>query len=237
MRTTKVGLLTCRNIRFLTYVLEELQSLSHIEPILLFDQTQLTERQLQIIEDRVNGAFPPRALDPWLHRLPSYDVPNHNGPECISFLKANGIDLLLNAGTPRIVKQVLLDSVATGVLNCHPGILPKYRGCSCTEWAIHNDDPVGITAHFMDAGIDTGPILFSRELPVKVGQSYSDIRTALYALQSRVCAEAIAFVTERNLTSRMLQPQEPGPSFKPMPDELLVDVKTKVARGIYKQAR
>ena len=59
------------------------------------------------------------------------------------------IDLLVNAGTPRILKSNLLKAPSIGVINCHPGILPDFRGCTCVEWAIYLDQPIGNTVHLI----------------------------------------------------------------------------------------
>ena len=45
------------------------------------------------------------------------------------------------------------------IVNCHPAILPRYRGLGSCEWAVYNGGPLGVTAHFIDAGVDTGNIL------------------------------------------------------------------------------
>ena len=52
--------------------------------------------------------------------------------------------------------KALLDVPRLGVLNIHLGLLPEIRGMSSPEWSLLNRVPVGITIHYMDAGIDTG---------------------------------------------------------------------------------
>ncbi len=46
-----------------------------------------------------------------------------------------------------------------GILNVHLGLLPEVRGMSSPEWSLLQGVPLGITFHYMDAGIDTGPVL------------------------------------------------------------------------------
>ena len=60
-----------------------------------------------------------------------------------------------------IIKESLLKIPKIGILNCHMGILPNYRGLDSTYWALKNNDfnNVGLTTHLMDKGIDTGPII------------------------------------------------------------------------------
>jgi methionyl-tRNA formyltransferase len=77
--------------------------------------------------------------------------------EYISRIKA---DLIIFTGGG-IIRKSLLEISKFGVINCHMGILPYYRGMDSTNWAfLHNDSKnVGCTTHIMDNGIDTGPIL------------------------------------------------------------------------------
>jgi methionyl-tRNA formyltransferase len=208
--------------------------LLEIEPVLIFDQKGFSASNVRIFQKRAQGKFPFKDLTPFLSRYPSVDVPDHNGVECVQFVRTQRIALLVNAGTPRIMKSALLGAISRGVLNVHPGILPKYRGSCCCEWAIYNDDPVGVTAHFMDEGLDSGPIILTRELTITQGQTYSDVRAALYRLAQEVCVQAVTAIFERDLTPSSLPPQPEASVFKPIPDELLEQVAAKLSRGEYR---
>ena len=65
--------------------------------------------------------------------VPIYFVRDHNSPAAISLLAKLRIDLAANAGTPRILSEQFLGVPAVGTLNCHPGMLPQFRGCSAVE--------------------------------------------------------------------------------------------------------
>jgi methionyl-tRNA formyltransferase len=67
-------------------------------------------------------------------------------------------DVLLSVQYDRIVKQHQIDGYRQA-LNLHFGVLPYYRGCFPTKWAIINGEPAGVTLHHMTAGIDEGPIV------------------------------------------------------------------------------
>jgi hypothetical protein len=56
------------------------------------------------------------------------------------------------------------------------GVLPRYRGMNVAEWAALEGGPVGCTVHFIDAGIDTGPILLVRMLDVSAAKSVQEVR-------------------------------------------------------------
>ena len=234
MSNTLVGLLTTRSHPLLPYFLDRLESQQGIDPVLIFDQKDFSTKDKQIFEERTRSGFPPRSVAPWLTRYRWTTVQNHNGQECQTFVKAHNIRLLVNAGTPRIIKRELIESVSIGVLNVHPGLLPKYRGASCCEWAIYNDDPVGVSAHFMDAGVDSGPIISTQELVIRKGQTYTEVRVALYHLAHEVRCTAIQAVLQQDLRPASLPPQLEAPVFKPIPDKLLEVVKRKLANGEYR---
>ena len=75
-----------------------------------------------------------------------------------------------------IIRKNILDVAGDGIINCHMGTLPNYRGMGLSEWCIlENDrDQIGITLHFMDTGIDTGEILRVVKIPSK---GFKDIKT------------------------------------------------------------
>ena len=95
-----------------------------------------------------------------------------------------------------IVRASLLEVASRGVLNCHMGILPEYRGMDCYVWAILNGDvdKVGLTVHFMDKGIDTGPIIAKKYLSIDGFFSVAGIEAALEASMPEVMIQALGMV-------------------------------------------
>jgi methionyl-tRNA formyltransferase len=80
------------------------------------------------------------------------------------------------------LRKQLLEVPRLGVLNAHLGLLPEIRGMSSPEWSLLQHIPVGVTIHFMDTGIDTGPILQRYEFPhAPQCESLSDLRNRLIA--------------------------------------------------------
>jgi methionyl-tRNA formyltransferase len=67
-----------------------------------------------------------------------------------------------------IIRKNILDNAGHGILNCHMGVLPKYKGMDLPEWCLleNNSKDLGITVHFMDSGIDTGNLL--RVVPIEL---------------------------------------------------------------------
>jgi methionyl-tRNA formyltransferase len=76
-----------------------------------------------------------------------------------------------------IVPASLLAVPRLGTINAHFGMLPAYRGMNVAEWSIYHDDPVGVTIHLVDAGIDTGPILLRERITLEPGDTFASLRS------------------------------------------------------------
>lgn len=193
-----------------------------------------SERSLQIHEDRTRGYFQGKTFfDLEGLRLPSYFVRDHNGEHCLSLLAQIKPDLLINGGIRRILKPPLLAAASIGVVNGHPGLFPKYRGCSCLEWAVYNDDPVGATCHFMNPGIDAGPVIYSEPMPVGQGEPYEQLRSRILDHAARVLAKGIRRVLQEDLRPEQLPPLNSDSYFKVIPDSAMAEVRRKLRTGAY----
>jgi methionyl-tRNA formyltransferase len=82
-------------------------------------------------------------------------------------IRAWEVDLLLNVHSLHIVADAVLAAPRIGAFNLHPGPLPSYAGLNTPGWAIHNgESEYGVTVHWMQPGIDTGPVAFEERFAV-----------------------------------------------------------------------
>lgn len=140
----------------------------------------LSDRDRKIIKNRTeNGSLSKKLFDIDVSDISFYFVANHNSKSSIKILNKVRPDIIVNAGTPNILKGEIFGTPRLGIINSHPGILPDYRGCTCVEWALYNNDPVGATCHFIVPEIDRGPILSKKEMAISKGWSYKKIRTQM----------------------------------------------------------
>lgn len=90
------------------------------------------------------------------------DFPNRGAYEqaIIDKLKPLNIEYILLAGYMRVVTPVLLSAYPNHIINIHPSLLPKFSGLEAIERAFASGDEVtGVTIHYIDEGVDTGPII------------------------------------------------------------------------------
>lgn len=131
-------------------------------------------------------------------KIKSYFFSNHNNSKLVNIVKKKKIDLLISCSSPRIIKNQLLHAPKIGILNCHPGLLPYYRGCNCVEWALYNKDKVGNTCHLMTKKIDQGPIICSKAINIHKCKDYFDVRIAVYLDSVKLISKAIEVIKKGN---------------------------------------
>ncbi|WP_417835835.1 formyltransferase family protein [Thalassospira tepidiphila] len=205
-----------------------------LEAVVL-DATPVDDLSRQLWEERTGNRLP---FKPWKEILPDnvpiYVVQNHNSQEMVGIVRKLGIDLLVNGGTPRILGDDVLGAPRLGVLNVHPGLLPEYRGCTCVEWAVYQDDPVGNTAHFMSTQIDRGPIIMVSQSDVVGVSSYTDLRVKVYEDGFNLTVKAIKYIEKYGITSQSAPIANVGGSYyKPISDENFQIVLSKISNSEY----
>jgi folate-dependent phosphoribosylglycinamide formyltransferase PurN len=101
-------------------------------------------------------------------------VKSINSAETIEAIKIINPDLIIVNGT-RIISKKVLSSVSCKFINTHAGITPKYRGVHGMYWALINDDEKnsGVTVHFVDEGIDTGNVIYQRQVLPTIADNFS----------------------------------------------------------------
>jgi methionyl-tRNA formyltransferase len=88
-------------------------------------------------------------------------------PGFAQVIAAAEVDVLLNVQTQHVLPEDVVVAPRIGSFNLHPGPLPAYAGLNAPSWALYHGQSVhGVTIHWMDAGIDTGPIAYSLEFPI-----------------------------------------------------------------------
>ncbi|MBT2406846.1 MULTISPECIES: formyltransferase family protein [unclassified Streptomyces] len=101
------------------------------------------------------------------HGIRFHDVERVNTGDGYAVARAFQPDLILSVRFGLIFKESILSIPSLGVLNVHPGALPRYAGIAAPMHAILAGEPkLTSTLHVIDRGIDTGPVIASDELPV-----------------------------------------------------------------------
>ncbi len=127
------------------------------------------------------------------HGIDFLPLENVNDRASIARLGAYGADLLVSMSFDQIMRSEILSLCPMGVINCHAGALPFYRGRNVLNWALINDEPeFGVTVHHMDDGIDTGDIILQRFSRITDADTYATVLDRAVELCAEALSDAIA---------------------------------------------
>ncbi len=102
-------------------------------------------------------------------------------------------DAILVVAYGRIIPQWMLELPRFGNINLHGSLLPKYRGAAPIQWAVANGELVtGVTTMVLEAGLDTGPMLLARSVPVAEEETSEDLFVSLAAIGAELMVETLA---------------------------------------------
>jgi folate-dependent phosphoribosylglycinamide formyltransferase PurN len=163
--------------------------------------------------------------------FPVVTCTDQNSPRAIAQLKQWSPDLAIFTGGD-ILRDEVLKVPRVGILNSHLALLPEIRGMSSPEWSLLCEVPLGITIHFMDTGVDTGPILLRREFAGADGcESLADLRNKMIADGIELIAEAVAGLDRGTISAAAQVDREKDRQFFVMHDRLKAVAAGQLTRG------
>lgn len=118
-------------------------------------------------------------LDVW-----EIDWKKPNIEDLLLRLKAENIEMIILAGFMRMIPPYFLTAFGRSIINVHPSLLPKYPGLHGIEDSYHSGDKtIGITIHYIDEGMDTGPIIAQFTVIREADDSLEDIEDKIHGLE------------------------------------------------------
>lgn len=119
----------------------------------------------------------------------------------IDALQKARVDLVVLAGFMRILKGEFLQAFAQRVINIHPALLPSFPGLEAWKQALDYGVKVtGVTVHFVDQGIDTGPILGQQMVPVLEGDTPATLHARIQEAERVLYPAVIAALARGEVT-------------------------------------
>jgi phosphoribosylglycinamide formyltransferase-1 len=118
-------------------------------------------------------------------------------------LTTRGIGLVCHAGFMRILSPAYVRAFVGRALNIHPSLLPAFPGLHAQRQALeHGVKVTGVTVHFLDEGVDTGPIVLQAAVPVEPDDTEETLATRILVQEHRLYPEAIRLFAEGRLQIR-----------------------------------
>ena len=135
------------------------------------------------------------------HGIPVLQPMKIKTPEAIEALRQYPADVYVVAAFGQILSQEILDIPPYGCLNIHASLLPKYRGASPIQHVlIDGEQETGVTIMQMDAGLDTGDMLYRKVIPIEAEDTFETLHDKLMQLGGEAITEALALLAEGKLT-------------------------------------
>ncbi|HLF86161.1 MAG TPA: phosphoribosylglycinamide formyltransferase [Nitrospiria bacterium] len=121
----------------------------------------------------------------------AYDV------EILDILKRYRVDLVVLAGYMRIVTGPLIDAYKNRIMNVHPALLPSFPGMSAQRQALEYGVKIaGCTVHFVEEGVDKGPIIAQAAVPVLEGDTEESLSARILKEEHKLFPQAIKLYEE-----------------------------------------
>ncbi|MDR0267643.1 phosphoribosylglycinamide formyltransferase [Paenibacillus sp.] len=118
--------------------------------------------------------------------------------EIVKRLKENHIDLVVLAGYMRLLTPVIVGEYRGRLINIHPSLLPAFPGKDAIGQALAYGVKVsGVTVHFVDEGMDTGPIIAQRAIDIVSGETAESFAQAVHSVERGLYPEVVSWFAQR----------------------------------------
>ncbi len=170
--------------------LDALARAGYTLPLVVTRQDKPSGRGLEVSETPVKK----RAVE---LGLPLFQPRTLRDPDVHRALRDAAPDVIVVAAYGRILPPEVLGIPPRGCVNVHGSLLPRYRGAAPIQWAvIRGDEQTGVTLMRMDEGLDTGPILATRAMPIARDDTAATVFDRLAVLGAALLAEGLPAVLD-----------------------------------------
>jgi phosphoribosylglycinamide formyltransferase-1 len=111
------------------------------------------------------------------------------------WLAGHGAELVVLAGYMQLLSAEFVGQFAGRLINVHPALLPSFPGLDAVGQALaHGVRITGVTVHFVDEGVDSGPIILQRPVPVPPAGDRAALEAAIHATEHALLPEAVRMI-------------------------------------------
>ena len=143
-----------------------------------------------ILAEAARFGIPGRYLPPGKYRTKLDEEAEHSYVEALKHAK---VDLVVLAGFMRVLKGEFLKTFEGRIVNIHPSLLPSFPGLEAWKQALDYGVKVtGCTVHFVDAGVDAGPIIGQQSVPVLDGDTAESLHKRIHAAEHQLYPACVA---------------------------------------------
>jgi phosphoribosylglycinamide formyltransferase 1 len=119
----------------------------------------------------------------------------------VGALESAKIDLVVLAGFMRVLKGDFLRAFEGRIINIHPSLLPSFPGLEAWKQALdHGVKVTGCTVHFVDAGVDAGPIIAQQAVPVLDNDTPESLHQRIHVAEHKLYPECVAAIARGEIS-------------------------------------
>ena len=112
-----------------------------------------------------------------------------------------GVELVVLAGFMRLLKEPLITAFPRRIINIHPSLLPKFPGLAAWRQALEaGESETGCTVHYVDLGMDTGPVIAQSRVPVLPSDTAETLHARIQQAEHTLYPQVIADLAARRAT-------------------------------------
>ncbi len=133
------------------------------------------------------------------------------------WIEQRNADLVVLAGYMQLLSPGFVARFRNRVINVHPALLPSFPGINAVQQALdHGSKITGVTVHFVDEGVDSGPIILQRPAPIPPSRDWDETEELIHAVEHALLPEAIRLIAAGRVRFDESNPRvvliEPGSS-------------------------
>ena len=156
-------------------------------------------RVVGVVSDKPNAAALKRAernsIDTAVFSSEDYVDREERDDAMADWIGSKDIDLIVLAGYMQLLSAPFVQRFRNRVVNIHPALLPAFPGLDAIGQALEAGvETTGVTVHFVDEGVDTGPTIVQREVAVPAGRDRGELEEAIHAVEHELYPEAIRMI-------------------------------------------
>jgi phosphoribosylglycinamide formyltransferase-1 len=129
--------------------------------------------------------------------FPAEEYPDREARDAAigDWLEERGVHLIVLAGYMELLSPEFVRRFRNRIINVHPALLPSFPGLDAVGQALeHGVKVTGVTVHFVDEGVDSGPIILQRAVPVPDDRQWQTLENEIHAVEHELLPETIRLI-------------------------------------------
>ena len=142
--------------------------------------------------------------------FPTADYADRGARDAVlgDWIERRGADLVVLAGYMQLLSPEFVERFRNRAINVHPALLPSFPGIDAVQQAIdHGSKVTGVTVHFVDEGVDSGPIILQRAVPIPASLDREETEELIHATEHELLPEAIRLIAAGRIRIDELNPR------------------------------